>query len=153
MIMTLLLLQAAVQMPTSPPEPAKPPVLPVVSCNVAIAMFAPRSDAIDEKAVAAIGKIPAEAKPSLEIEGVKMIVLPHPVVLSPVDEARQRAIADARGQKVKDHLIAQGYPADRIAIRPADVDPKVEDNWGEGVLLMVEAAPDAWARTKLSAVC
>lgn len=153
MIIALLLLQAAVQMPTSPPPPTEPPVLPVVSCNIAIAMFAPRSDAIDEKAVSALGKIPAETKPSLAIEGVKMIVLPHPVVLSPADAARQKAIADSRGNRIKDYLIAQGYPADRIAIRPADVDPKVEDNWGEGVLLMVEAAPDVWPKTTLSHIC
>jgi hypothetical protein len=152
MIISLLLLQAAAQMPVIPPPP--PPPLPAVtSCNVGIAMFAPRSDSIDEKAASALGKMPPEALSALATDGVKLMVLPHPVLLDPVDPARQRAIAEARGQKIKAWLAAHGYPADRIGIRPADVDPKQPDNWGDGVLLMVEAAPEIFLQTRLSTIC
>ncbi len=154
MIISLLLLQAAAQMPApslAPPPP--PPPLAVTSCNVAIAMFAPRSDVIDEKAAAALDKMPPEALAALATEGVKLMVLPHPVVLDPADPARQRAIAEGRGQRIKAYLAAHGYPADRIGIRPADVDPKQPDNWGEGALLMVEAAPDIFLQTRLSTIC
>jgi hypothetical protein len=152
MIISLLLLQAAAQMPVIPPPPPPPPPA-VTSCNVGIAMFAPRSDVIDEKAASALDKMPPEALAALAMAGVRMLVLPHPVVLDPADPARQRAIADGRGQKVKAYLTAHGYPADRISIRPADVDLTQPDNWGEGVLLMVEAAPDIFLQTRLSTIC
>jgi hypothetical protein len=153
MIISLLLLQAAAQIPAAPSGSPETPVLPTVSCNVAVALFAPRSDLLDEKATLALDKIPAEARAALDVEGVKLMVLPHPVTLSPADEARQRSIFDGRGRKIRDYLTARGYPADRIGIRPAEVNPGEEKNWTEGALLMVESTPDAWAKTRLGAIC
>ncbi len=150
MIMTLLLLQAAAHLP------APPPTLPAgaaMSCNVAVALFAPRSDAVDEKAASALDRIPPEARAALDVEGVELMVLPHPVVFEPADSARQQALIQARGQKIKDYLVAHGYPADRIGIRPADVRMDEPKNWSEGALLMVESSSDAWAKTRLSAIC
>jgi hypothetical protein len=154
MILALLLLTAAVAPPPPTPTPATtPPARAGISCNVAVAMFAPRSDALDEKAVQALDRIPAEARSSLEVDGIMMMVLPHPVTLDPVDAARQRSLTEGRGQKIKDYLTAHGYPADRIGIRPADVNPGEEKNWVEGALIMVEGSADAWTKTRLSAIC
>ena len=152
MILTLLLLQAAVAAPKPMTLPT-PPVHSGISCNVAVALFAPRSDALDEKATQALDKIPPEARSSLDVEGIKLMVLPHPVTLDPVDAARQRALTEGRGRKIKDYLIAHGYPADRIGIRPADVNPGEEKNWTEGALVMMEGPADAWDKTRLSAIC
>lgn len=155
MIISLLLLQAAAQLPgaTLPPASARPPALPIVSCNVAVAMFAPRSDAIDEKAARALDRIPPEARSALDVDGVKLIVSPHPVTLQPADAERQRAIADGRGQKIKDYLAARGFRADRITIRPAQVNADEPKNWVEGALVMMESLPEIWTRTKLADVC
>jgi|GEM_PF-7054955 len=151
MILTLLLLQAATQ--TSPPTPPRPPVPVGISCNLAVAMFTPRSDALDSKAALVLDKIPPEARSALDVDGITLMVRPHPVTLAPVDEARQRALTDGRGQKIKDYLTARGYPADRIGIHPADVNPGEEKNWTEGALVMVEGSADAWTKTRLSAIC
>jgi hypothetical protein len=151
MIVSLLLLQAVTQVPVEP-SPRRVP-LPIISCNVAVAMFAPRSDRIDEETARALDKIPPEARAALEVEGVKLMVLPHPVTLRPANEARQRALADARGQRIKDYLTTRGYRADRIAIRPAVVSADEPKNWVEGALVMMESAPEVWDKTRLGAVC
>jgi hypothetical protein len=152
MIATLLL-WALAQMPTSPPAPATPAAPPLISCNIAVAMFAPGSDVLDAKAIHALDSIPAEARSALAVEGVTLMVLPHPVMLAPADEARQRSLAEGRGQRIKAYLTAHGMPAGRIGVRPAAVEPNTTDNWGEGALLMLEVVPEAWDRTSLSAIC
>ena len=145
-----LLLAGVAQAASPPPAPAPSPL---ISCNVAVAMFAPRSDAIDAATARELDRIAGLILPTFKDDGVSLAVLPHPVVLEPADEAEQRAIAARRGEKLSKYLAARGVPGDRIAVRPAITDPRIEDNWGEGALVMLEITEDAWARVNTKDVC
>ena len=149
MIITLLLWSFA-QSASPPPVPAQPSL---ISCNVGVAMFAPRSDAVDAKAARELDRIGAAIGFAFSSDGVSLVVQPHPVALEPADDARQRAIADRRGETVRQYMAAHGLPADRIAIRPAATDPRIPDNWGDGALLMLEMPSETWERLNLKDVC
>ncbi len=153
MIIGILLLGVAQAASPSPAPPPAPAPASVISCNVGVAMFAPRSDAFDAGTARELDRIIAAIGFAFSSDGVSLVVLPHPVALEPADDARQRALADGRGEKVRQYMGAHGLPADRIAIRPAVTDPRIPDNWGDGALLMLEMPSETWDRVNLKDVC
>jgi len=149
MIISLLLWSVA-QAASPPPVPAR---LPLISCNVGVAMFAPRSDAVDTRTARELDRVSAAISFAFSSDGVMLVVQPHPVTLEPADVTKQREIADGRGENVRQYMAAHGLPADRITIRPAVTDPRIPDNWGDGALLMLEMPSDTWDRLNLKDVC
>ena len=138
--------------PAATPAPApKRPTL--ISCNIAVPMFAPRSHALDDKTARELDRIAGLILPTFKDDGVSLAVRPHPVVLQPADEAEQRAIVARRGEAISKYLAARGVPADRISVAPAVVDEEIEDNWGEGALVMLEITEEAWPRVDVREVC
>lgn len=150
-----LALSAAGATPAPPAPAARPgPIrLPYVSCNVAVAMFAPRSDEIDAATATRLDRVTGLILPTLQDEGVSVVVSPHDVYLKPADEAEQRAIATRRGEKLRAYLAARGVPSDKISIRNAVTSPEIEDNWGEGALVILQLTEAAWGRVDTKEVC
>ena len=135
------------------PHPPEYPKLPHASCNLGVAMFASRSDVVDATAARELDRVSAMISPFMANEGVSLIVSPHPIYTEPVDAAARRALADGRGEKIRQYLAGRGLPADKIGIRLAATDPSIPDNWGEGALLLLEMPSETWDRLNLKDVC